>query len=141
MTLSVKSSAGQARPFREFENLYAEMDRLAELDARLRGAIELPDAARVERIVRGRIRTGRVWRFGAVAAAVLFAAGLGYRVWRPAPVRTSRSRVISCSQQRARSSFNLSPTSASFPIPAAPGFCRASRAMRVRWDWRSRVKR
>jgi HSP20 family protein len=31
MTLSVKSSAGQAqwRPFREFENLYAEMDRLA----------------------------------------------------------------------------------------------------------------
>src|SRR6201999_1205017 len=32
MTLSVKSSAGQAqwRPFREFENLYAEMDRLAQ---------------------------------------------------------------------------------------------------------------
>ena len=32
MTLSVKGSAGQAqwRPFREFENLYAEMDRLAQ---------------------------------------------------------------------------------------------------------------
>ena len=30
MTLSVKSSAGQARPFGEFENLYAEMDRLAQ---------------------------------------------------------------------------------------------------------------
>ena len=32
MSLSVKSSAGQAqwRPFREFENLYAEMDRLAQ---------------------------------------------------------------------------------------------------------------
>jgi HSP20 family protein len=30
MTLSVKSSAGQARPFREFENLYSEMDRLAQ---------------------------------------------------------------------------------------------------------------
>jgi HSP20 family protein len=30
MTLSVKGSAGQAqwRPFREFENLFAEMDRL-----------------------------------------------------------------------------------------------------------------
>lgn len=30
MTLSVKSSARQARPFGEFENLYAEMDRLAQ---------------------------------------------------------------------------------------------------------------
>jgi HSP20 family protein len=30
MTLSVKSSAGQARPFGEFDNLYAEMDRLAQ---------------------------------------------------------------------------------------------------------------
>jgi HSP20 family protein len=33
MTLSVKGSAGQAqrwRPLREFENLYAEMDRLAQ---------------------------------------------------------------------------------------------------------------
>jgi hypothetical protein len=32
MTLSAKGSAGQAqwRPFREFENLYAEMDRLAQ---------------------------------------------------------------------------------------------------------------
>jgi HSP20 family protein len=32
MTLPVKHSAGQAqwRPFREFENLYAEMDRLAQ---------------------------------------------------------------------------------------------------------------
>src|ERR1700719_4488483 len=32
MTVSVKGSAGQAqwRPFREFENLYAEMDRLAQ---------------------------------------------------------------------------------------------------------------
>ena len=32
MSLSVKSTAGQAqwRPFREFENLYAEMDRLAQ---------------------------------------------------------------------------------------------------------------
>src|ERR1700759_4487408 len=32
MTMSVKHSAGQAhwRPFREFENLYAEMDRLAQ---------------------------------------------------------------------------------------------------------------
>jgi HSP20 family protein len=32
MTLSVKGSAGQAqwRPFRELENLYAEMDRLAQ---------------------------------------------------------------------------------------------------------------
>ncbi len=32
MTLSVKGSAGQAqgRPFHEFENLYAEMDRLAQ---------------------------------------------------------------------------------------------------------------
>jgi len=32
MSLSVKSSAGQAqwRPFGEFENLYAEMDRLAQ---------------------------------------------------------------------------------------------------------------
>jgi HSP20 family protein len=32
MTPSVKGSAGQAqwRPFREFENLYAEMDRLAQ---------------------------------------------------------------------------------------------------------------
>jgi HSP20 family protein len=32
MTMSVKGSAGQAqwRPFREFENLYAEMDRLAQ---------------------------------------------------------------------------------------------------------------
>jgi HSP20 family protein len=30
MTLSVKSSAGQARPFGEFENLYSEMDRLAQ---------------------------------------------------------------------------------------------------------------
>ena len=33
MTMSVKGSAGQAqwRPFHEFENLYAEMDRLAQL--------------------------------------------------------------------------------------------------------------
>jgi HSP20 family protein len=32
MTMSVKHSAGQAhwRPFREFENIYAEMDRLAQ---------------------------------------------------------------------------------------------------------------
>lgn len=30
MTLSVKSSAGQARPFGEFEIRYAEMDRLAQ---------------------------------------------------------------------------------------------------------------
>src|ERR1700742_1732435 len=30
MTLSVKSSARQANPFSEFENLYAEMDRLAQ---------------------------------------------------------------------------------------------------------------
>jgi HSP20 family protein len=30
MSLSVKSSAGQARPFGEFDNLYAEMDRLAQ---------------------------------------------------------------------------------------------------------------
>jgi HSP20 family protein len=32
MTLSVKGSAGQAqwRPLREFENLYAQMDRLAQ---------------------------------------------------------------------------------------------------------------
>ncbi len=30
MTLSVKSSAGQARPFGEFKIRYAEMDRLAQ---------------------------------------------------------------------------------------------------------------
>ena len=36
MTLSVKGSAGQAqwRPLREFENLYAEMDRLGAVGVR-----------------------------------------------------------------------------------------------------------
>jgi anti-sigma factor RsiW len=63
----------------------SETDRQMALDARLRHAVstELPDASVVARSVRGRIRAERTWRLAAVAAAVLLAAFLGYRVLRP----------------------------------------------------------
>jgi anti-sigma factor RsiW len=65
-----------------------EMEQQAALDARLReaAATELPDAAAVERSVRGRILVRRVWRFAAVAAVVVLAAILAYRAFRPEPV-------------------------------------------------------
>jgi anti-sigma factor RsiW len=65
----------------------AEMEQQARWDARLRQAsTELPDAAAVERSVRGRIMQQRVWRIAAVAAVVVLAGVLGYRVFRPEPV-------------------------------------------------------
>lgn len=62
----------------------AEMDQHAALDARLRDALlELPDAARVERSVQGRVVRQRVWRFAAVAAAAVLVVAFGYRMLRP----------------------------------------------------------
>jgi anti-sigma factor RsiW len=63
----------------------AEMDQQVALDDKLR-SMELPDAAGIERSVRGRILRERSWRFAAVAAVALFAAVLGYRALRPGSV-------------------------------------------------------
>jgi anti-sigma factor RsiW len=64
-----------------------EMEQQARWDAQLRQAsTELPDAAAVERSVRVSILRLRAWRFAAVAAVVVLAAILGYRVLRPEPV-------------------------------------------------------
>lgn len=64
-----------------------EMDRQVALDARVLDAVsDMPDATAVERSVRRRIARERVWRFAGVAAALVLAAFLGYRAWRPAPV-------------------------------------------------------
>jgi anti-sigma factor RsiW len=64
-----------------------EMDRQVAFDARVLDAVsEMPDATAVGRAVRRRIVRERVLRFAAVAAAVVFAAFLGYWALRPAPV-------------------------------------------------------
>jgi anti-sigma factor RsiW len=63
-----------------------EIARQVALDARVLDAVSMPDVSRVERTVRRRIVRERVLRFAAVAAALVFAAFLGYRASRPAPV-------------------------------------------------------
>lgn len=64
----------------ECRHCAAEMDRQIALDTSLRHAVpeELPDAAAIQKSIRGRIGRERSWRFAAVAAAALFAAVLGY---------------------------------------------------------------
>ncbi len=66
----------------------AEIEGQRALDAQLNeaAAAELPDAAAVERAVRGHIRTQRIRRFGTVAAAILFAALASYFALRRGPV-------------------------------------------------------
>jgi anti-sigma factor RsiW len=90
--LSEEMDEGQRELFRshlaECRRCAAEMDRQTALDRRLRDAVsaELPDATAIQSSVRARIRGARVRRWTAVAAAVLFAALLGYRTLRPEPV-------------------------------------------------------
>src|SRR5580692_7720347 len=68
----------------------SEVERQAALDARIQhvvaAAAELPDAAPLQRSVRRRIAAERVHRLATVAAAVVFAALLGYWALRPRPV-------------------------------------------------------
>ncbi len=65
----------------------AEIERQVALDARVVEAVsEMPDASAVAQSVGRRIARERAWRFAAVAAALVFAAFLGYRGLRPAPV-------------------------------------------------------
>lgn len=66
----------------------AELQRQAAVDARLRDAVstELPDAAALQQLVRRRIGAEQRRRFGVLAAAVVFAALLGYWALRPKPV-------------------------------------------------------
>ena len=63
----------------------SEIDRQIALDAQLQHTVtsELPDASAIERTVRERIASLRAWRFAAAAAAILLAAFLGYRAFRP----------------------------------------------------------
>lgn len=82
--LSDELKDGRRAEFRvhlaECRNCAAEMDRQIALDGRLRDAVlvELPDSAAMERSIRGRMGRERAWRFASMAAAVLFAASLGY---------------------------------------------------------------
>lgn len=65
----------------------AEMAGQVALDARVLDAVaEMPDATAVQGSVRRRIARERGWRIVAAAAAVVFAAFLGYRALRPVPV-------------------------------------------------------
>lgn len=63
----------------------SELERQAALDARVREALELPDAALVTRAVRGHIARKRIWRVAAVAAAILIAFVASWEL-RPKPV-------------------------------------------------------
>ena len=89
--LSGELEEGRRAPFlahlAQCRSCSAEMEQQAAWDTRLRQAsTELPDAAAVERSVRGRIHWLRAWRIAAVAAVVVLAAGLGYWAFRPEPV-------------------------------------------------------
>jgi anti-sigma factor RsiW len=80
---------GQADPFRahlaECRSCAAQVQQLVAMDARLRDAFssDLPDAARIEQSVRGRISRERWIMLAAAAAALVFASILGYRALRP----------------------------------------------------------
>lgn len=89
--LSGELEEDQREMFREHlaqcRSCASEIDRQVVLDARIVDAVsEMPDATMVERSVRRRIARERAWRFAGVAAAIVFAAFLGYRALRPAPV-------------------------------------------------------
>jgi anti-sigma factor RsiW len=87
--LSGEMDEGQRAQFRahlaQCRSCAAEIERQIALDARLGNAIslELPDAAAVQRSVRGRIAAQRYRRFAAVAAIAVLAVVLGYRELRP----------------------------------------------------------